>query len=170
MLMWSTLISQKLLIWWGGSQHCWQGHANLASRQSTSLDQRTSVQHCVLSSPCPVISGAPQASVIGEMIFFILKSAIDENTLHSLIASFADDTSATKGIKCQNDAVNLQEHLFHINQWNETNNIPLKTQIKRQSVRCFRVKLFNALPKHIRKITRTASNWQNITDVRILSQ
>ena len=76
-----------------------------------------------LSSPRPVISGVPQGSVIGPLLFLILISDIDENTLHSKIASFADDTLATNGIKCENDAVNLQEDLFHIYQWSVTNNM-----------------------------------------------
>ena len=76
-----------------------------------------------LSSPRPVISGVPQGSVIGPLIFLILISDIDENTLHSLIASFADDTRVTKGISHENDAVDLQEDLFHVYQWSTTNNM-----------------------------------------------
>ena len=77
----------------------------------------------ILSTPRPTISGVPQGSVIGPLIFLILISDIDENTLHSYIASFADDTRATKGIKSENDAADLQEDLFHIYQWSVTNNM-----------------------------------------------
>ena len=77
----------------------------------------------VLSNPRPVISGVPQGSVIGPLIFLILISDIDKNTLHSLVASFADDTRVTKGIESENDAVDLQEDLFHIYQWSVTNNM-----------------------------------------------
>jgi len=40
-----------------------------------------------------------------------------------LVASFADDTRVTKGIKCEDDAVDLQEDLFKIYQWSITNNM-----------------------------------------------
>ena len=50
-----------------------------------------------VSSPRDVISGVPQGSVLGPLIFLILISDIDDEILHSFIASFADDTRATKG-------------------------------------------------------------------------
>ena len=76
-----------------------------------------------ISSPQDVISGVPQGSVLGPLIFLILISDIDSDILHSLIASFADDTRATKGLKCENDAADLQNDLFRIYQWAERNNM-----------------------------------------------
>ena len=76
-----------------------------------------------LSSKRRVVSGVPQGSVIGPLLFLILMSDIDEKTLHALIASFADDTRATKGIMTEEDAIDLQTDLFHIYQWSRDNNM-----------------------------------------------
>ncbi len=76
-----------------------------------------------LSSKRSVVSGVPQGSVIGPLLFLILISDIDENTLHSLFASFADDTHVTKGITAEEDTINLQTDLFHIYQWSRDNNM-----------------------------------------------
>ena len=76
-----------------------------------------------LSTPRQVISGVPQGSVIGPLLFLILIGDIDKNTTSSTVASFADDTRVTKGIKCEMDAVDLQNDIFHIYGWSETNNM-----------------------------------------------
>ena len=79
------------------------------------LEKRTQkvVVNGKLSSPHQVISGVPQGSVLGPLLFLILIGDIDENTMHSLISSFADDTRATKGLKEETDAASLQNDLFH---------------------------------------------------------
>ena len=57
----------------------------------TSRTQRVMVNG-VLSNACPVISGVPQGSVIGPLLFLVLLSDIDMNIVSSFLSSFADDT------------------------------------------------------------------------------
>ena len=62
----------------------------------------------------PVISGVPQGSEIGPLLFLVLISNIDKEVFHALIYSFADDTRATHGISSKDDAADLQNDLFRI--------------------------------------------------------
>ena len=76
-----------------------------------------------LSTPHQVISGVPQGSVLGPLLFLVLIGDIDDNVLHAQIASFADDTRATKGIKTDADTADLQNGLFLIYDRSQKNNM-----------------------------------------------
>ena len=45
-----------------------------------------------LSDPETVISGVPQGSVLGPLLFFILMLDINKNISQAAVGSFADDT------------------------------------------------------------------------------
>ena len=48
------------------------------------------------SPAADVLSGVPQGSVIGPILFLILIGDIDQDVAHSFISSFADDTRIGK--------------------------------------------------------------------------
>ena len=88
----------------------------------TSRTQRVIVNG-VLSEPCPVVSGVPQGSVIGPLLFLILLGDIDSNIVSCFLSSFADDTRISKGISNVMDASALQRDLEAVYQWAEDNNM-----------------------------------------------
>ena len=78
-----------------------------------------------LSKPAQVISGVPQGSVIGPLLFLILIADIDETVVEAIIKSFADDTRAARGIHTEEDINILQRELEKIYQWSMDNNMEL---------------------------------------------
>ena len=79
----------------------------------------------VKSDPQRVISGVPQGSVLGPLIFLILIGDIDEEISYSDVKSFADDTRATMAIKSACDVQLLQGELNKIYEWTKQNNMQL---------------------------------------------
>ena len=88
----------------------------------TSRTQRVIVNG-VLSDPSPVVSGVPQGSVIGPLLFLVLLGDIDANILSSFLSSFADDTRMARGLSGVSDASALQTDLEAVYQWAEDNNM-----------------------------------------------
>ena len=76
-----------------------------------------------LSSVSSVMSGVPQGSVLGPLLFLIHIHDIDSNITNSTITSFADDTRITKMINTDEDVALLQNDLKRIYEWADTNNM-----------------------------------------------
>ena len=79
----------------------------------------------VQSKSSSVKSGVPQGSVLGPILFLVLLGDIDQDVLHSLVSSFADDSRITKGVTCQTDVDDLQCDLESIYKWTNENNMAL---------------------------------------------
>ena len=69
-----------------------------------------------------VISGVPQGSVIGPLLFLVMLKDIDSDIEFSRVTSFADDTRVMAGIRNATDVALLQADLNTIYQWAENNN------------------------------------------------
>ena len=88
------------------------------------LDRVQSVLvHGKKSTPQRVISGVPQGSVLGPLLFIVLIGDIDKNIAHSFLSSFADDTRIGRPISTDTDVKLLQEDLESVYQWSVENNM-----------------------------------------------
>ena len=78
------------------------------------------------SEPQSVISGVPQGSVLGPLIFLVLVGDIDKDVSSDTnVKSFADDTRATRGVTSVADTICLQDDLNKIYAWTDTTNMKL---------------------------------------------
>ena len=60
-----------------------------------------------ISEDHPVISGVPQGTVLGPLLFLIMISDIDKDVYISKLVSFADDTRLYSGVGDITDCDNL---------------------------------------------------------------
>ena len=107
--------------------------------------QRVSVNSC-LSNDTEILSGVPQGSVLGPLLFLIMIQDINEGVHCSTLSSFADDTRLMKGISNPSDVLKLQEDLNSVYEWTISNNMTLNglkfqhlkyrknEELKRQSI------------------------------------
>ena len=75
------------------------------------------------SSVSTVVSGVPQGSVLGPLLFIIHIHDINNNIINSTVTSFADDTRISMAVNNADDSTLLQTDLNSIYEWAETNNM-----------------------------------------------
>ena len=92
-------------------------HSFLTNRkQSISVDG-------FLSPEGPVVSGVPQGSSLGPLLFLIHISDIDACTEFTNISSFADDTRLIMPIYNERDHIKMQSDLNRVYDWAKQNNM-----------------------------------------------
>ncbi|MCP4491840.1 MAG: reverse transcriptase family protein, partial [Gammaproteobacteria bacterium] len=72
-----------------------------------------------------IISGVPQGTVLGPILFLIFINDIEHCITKSIIRCFADDTRVSKSVSCEHDVSLLQNDLYSVIQWSERNNMVL---------------------------------------------
>ena len=69
------------------------------------------------SHPLPVLSGVPQGSILGPLLFAIYINDLPLSVLSSRVLLFADDTKCFKSIKAPSDTSHLQNDIDAIYTW-----------------------------------------------------
>ena len=72
-----------------------------------------------------IISGVPQGTVLGPILFLIFINDIEHCITHSVIRCFADDTRIFYSIRTEQDSQILQHDLNRVMSWSERNNMML---------------------------------------------
>jgi hypothetical protein len=75
----------------------------------------------LFSSPFFVLSGVPQGSVLGPLLFNIFTNDLPEVINHSSCLLFADDLKVYRGIKSPNDCFLLQLDVERVQEWCSAN-------------------------------------------------
>lgn len=78
-----------------------------------------------LSYIAQVLSGVPQGTVLGPILFLIYVNDLASNISDSTCRFFADDTRLSKAISVQSDSALLQIDLDTVSSWSTANNMQL---------------------------------------------
>ena len=74
-----------------------------------------------------VLSGVPQGSVLGPLLFIIFINDVDKDIVSAFLSSFADDTRVGFAIKNATNAEILKNELNKVYSWAEENSMALNS-------------------------------------------
>ena len=93
----------------------------------TNRRQYVSVGQSV-SSVLPVLSGVPQGSILGPLLFLIFVNDLPASISSSFVLLFADDAKCLMPISTMSDCLLLQDDVSRLVQWSNTWNLLLNEQ------------------------------------------
>ena len=115
-----------------GSTHKWISSWLSERSQKVVLDGQA-------SDPVPVLSGVPQGSVLGPVLFLIFINDLPDN-IRSSVRLFADDCVLYRNIKSPIDCQILQDDLNSLSQWE------IDWQMKFNVAKCHSMRVTRHLP------------------------
>ena len=80
--------------------------------------QRVSINRCT-SDLLPVLSGVPQGSILGPILFLIFVNDIPNTIENSQLYMFADDTKCHRSVSSTSDCYSLQNDLQQLSKWSQ---------------------------------------------------
>ena len=119
------------------------------------------------SSASEVVSGVPQGSVLGPLLFLVLLGDIDKSVSSAFVSSFADDTRVGHRIKTAGDVTVLQEDLKTIYQWSSENNMTFNSE-KFECIRYGKRKDFHETTEYLSDINSAITPKDQINDLGVI--
>ena len=102
----------------GGASNLWKWLQVYLSNRA----QHVQLNHCI-SDALPVISGVPQGSILGPLLFLIFVNDLPLSISSSEILLFADDTQCLKKVSSHTDSILLQDDLLCLSNWSQKWNL-----------------------------------------------
>ena len=75
------------------------------------------------SSEKPVMSGVPQGSILGPILFLLYVKDLPDVVNNAKVASFADDTKLFKCVVSHIDGASIQSDLYNLEEWSTSSGL-----------------------------------------------